>query len=187
MAKGELHPFLDHLRGRVGEFVFKRYGKKLVVTRRPRFKKRRLDAAEKKKRSLFAKANAYALRVLADPDLRAVYADSAKRTRRRIQNIAISDYLTQPSIDEIFQMPRESGTNQAVLFRMKNADRIVAMHVTLSASGEAVQQGEAELDGKQWRFEFAKPIPTGRRLKVETTAADRVGRLIKKTTTLTVR
>ena len=80
MAKVRINALTSHLRGKIGNIVYKQYGDKTVATKAPVFKKnRRISVAEKKRRARFAVANAYAMVVLADPKRVADYAPWAKR------------------------------------------------------------------------------------------------------------
>ncbi len=53
MAKGKLNPALERLRGQVGELVFKQYGDKLVVSRKPDMSRVKWSKAQRAGRERF--------------------------------------------------------------------------------------------------------------------------------------
>ncbi len=175
MAKVGLNAITSHFRGLVGDVVFKRIGGKLYATRRPAPRKTKPKAEEKERRKRFAAANKYAQKVVGDPELKAGYAATAKKLRRRIYNLALSDYLTAPQITDVtYSLHWQQGGK--IVVTTPNDDKIAAMHVVLrDAAGRVIERGEPTPARKSWRYDTQVPR-TGGPLTIEVTAADRLGK-----------
>lgn len=85
-------PFVRAIRGRVGNVVCKTYGRKIVVTRVPRFDGYAPSAAQRSCRDRMQAATAYAQRIYAHPVAKARYVAAAKKLHRQPFRLAVSDY-----------------------------------------------------------------------------------------------
>lgn len=93
MARTNNNIFTKGLKGQIGkQLVFKQYGKKTVVTRFPDMSKIVPSELQKKQRSSFAKAVAYAKSINNDPVLKAKYAKKMKKGKSVFQ-YAIQEFL----------------------------------------------------------------------------------------------
>ena len=79
MANATLSPFLQEVRGRLGPLVFRRFRGKTVVQRAPDMTRVVASPAQLAQRERFKRAAAHARAVLADPTLRALHAERARR------------------------------------------------------------------------------------------------------------
>lgn len=81
------------VRGRVGDVVFKTYGRKIVISRVPRFDGRPPTAAQRARRDKMRAATAFAKRVYADPAAKAFYITAAQALGKKPLRLAVSDHL----------------------------------------------------------------------------------------------
>ncbi len=181
MAKVSLNALTSHLRGRVGDLVFKRYGDRLVVTRVPQFKKKRtLSKGEQSRQKKFAAANRYALGVLNDPKRRAAYAALAKKSGRSIQLAAISDFLTVPVIHGVEARRFHGNAGDEILIDTDNGLKVSELQVAIRGErGKIVEEGMAESVRGVWTYAAKLPYPPDSRLTLDVIARDRAGHTVR--------
>jgi hypothetical protein len=81
------------LRGQIGkELVFKKYGKKTIVTRYPDMSKVKPSTLQKKGRKRFAEAVAYARTILHTPRLKAAYQKKVRKGQD-VYHYALQEFL----------------------------------------------------------------------------------------------
>lgn len=94
MAKIKLSPMLQEVRGRLGDYVFRRtHTGEVILSRVPDMSKVKWSKAQKAHRQRFKKAVAYARAAMAEPKVRAVYEKMAAKNNKRPFDMAISDYF----------------------------------------------------------------------------------------------
>lgn len=93
MARIQSNILTKGLRGQIGQqVVFKQYGKKTVVSRYPDMSKVKPSKLQKKGRTRFAEAVAYAQSINNDPVKKARYAKKVKKGHT-VFNFAIQEFL----------------------------------------------------------------------------------------------
>jgi hypothetical protein len=96
MAKVQLHPLLEELRGKIHGLVFRRsHNGKTSVYASPDMSDVKWSPAQVEHRARMAEASAYAKAATADPQLRAHYVQVSieKKGNKRPYDMAVSDYL----------------------------------------------------------------------------------------------
>ena len=94
MAKVKLPSWIEEIRGRVGDVVFRTSPSgKTYISKSPDMSAVEWSPAQKENRRRFRKAIAYAKAAMADPDVRAVYERQAAEQNRQPFRVAVSDYL----------------------------------------------------------------------------------------------
>ncbi len=78
MARVRLNPVIEELRGQIGELVFKRYGDRVVISKKPDMSGVKPSAAQAAHRERFRRATVFGKGVLADPEMRALYEVKAR-------------------------------------------------------------------------------------------------------------
>ena len=73
----------------------------------------------------------YAQKVLADPERRAVYAPIARKRRRSIQVLAISDYLKAPRITAIDGRGYRGRVGGEIVVLVGDRFKVIALEVVL--------------------------------------------------------
>jgi hypothetical protein len=96
MAKVQLHPLLEELRGKIDGLVFRlSHNGKTSVYPSPDMSYVKWSPAQVEQRARMAEASAYAKAATADPQLRAYYVQVSmeKKGNKRPYDMAVSDYL----------------------------------------------------------------------------------------------
>ncbi len=93
MARVKLNPIFDLVQGTIGDMVVKKYGKKLVLSRKPVFVNRKFSTAQKQNQRRFAEAMAYAKLLMKDQQKRKPYETAAAETGKRILSLMVAEYL----------------------------------------------------------------------------------------------
>lgn len=94
MSKVKLDPLFVEISGTMGNFVFKRSRKgEAIVARRPRKSQTRPSEAQKAQRERFKLAVAYARAAMADPAVRVIYEELARKEGLSVFAAAQSDYF----------------------------------------------------------------------------------------------
>jgi hypothetical protein len=187
MAKLRSNLLTSHLRGRVGDLVYKWYGDKVVVTRVPQFRPQKPSKAQKIQRQGFKAAMSYAQKVLADPERRAAYAPIARKRRRSIQVLAISDFLKAPRITAVDGRGYRGRVGGEIVVLVGDRFKVIALEVVLrDAAGRVIEQGPAKSFGNDWHYLATVARPPGETISVEATATDRPGHTTTRTETLMI-
>ena len=94
MAKAKLNPILVELHGKMGDVVFRRTRNGGVsLIRKADMSKVQWSPAQVANRQRFREAVAHARQLLADPQVRATYEETAAKQGKRAMEVAISEYL----------------------------------------------------------------------------------------------
>lgn len=93
MAKARLNSALQELRGEIDGFVFKNYGGKVVVTRRPDMSGIKPTKAQLAHRARFRAAGRYADAAMKDPVRRTAYTRVAAQRKIPIRAVLIEEHF----------------------------------------------------------------------------------------------
>ena len=94
MAKITLNQIVVDVRGKVGEFVFRRtHTGEVILSKSPDMSNVTWSDAQQAHRQRFKEAVAYAKAAMAEPKVRAVYEKSAAKQHKRPFDLAVSDYF----------------------------------------------------------------------------------------------
>ena len=95
MASTKNNPLLQQLRGQIGQqIVVKQYGNKTVISKYPDMSKVKASIKQKKNRSVFKEAVAYAKSINKDPEKRKDYLLKLKPLES-IYHYALKEYLSK--------------------------------------------------------------------------------------------
>ncbi|RXK60724.1 hypothetical protein ESA94_09685 [Lacibacter luteus] len=95
MAQLEENSIINQIRGQIGkQLVFKRYGKKTVVSKYPDMSNVKPSKLQKKKRSRFAEAVMYAQLINNDAVLKEEYRKKVKKGQT-VYHYAIKEFLKE--------------------------------------------------------------------------------------------
>ena len=93
MAKAQLNPALEQIRGQLAGFVYRvRYGKQ-TISKAPDMSKVKWSPAQKEHRQRFRRAVAYAHAAMDDKKVHAIYVEEAGQKGKRPFDLAVSDYF----------------------------------------------------------------------------------------------
>ena len=94
MAKITLSPMFQEIRGRLGDYVFRRtHTGEVILSKVPDMSMVKWSKAQKAHRQRFKKAVAYAKAAMAEPKVRVVYEKMAAKMNKRPFDMAVSDYF----------------------------------------------------------------------------------------------
>jgi hypothetical protein len=174
-----LHPLFP-FRGRVGDFVYKWYGKKVVITRVPRFTKP-ATKHQRTKRKDFAAAARFAQGVVRDPVRKGLYAAEAKKRRLSVYHVALGDHLRAVVLDEVLM---RNASAEGYVLEIKTTRDCPAATVQIEVrrrNGRRLESGAGEQGAKPWQWVFRgrQPLTRGEPLSLIITTHDRAGRAAK--------
>ena len=94
MAKIILSPMFQEIRGRLGDYVFRRtHTGEVILSKVPDMSRVKWSKAQKAHRQRFKKAVVYARAAMAEPKVRVVYEKMAAKMNKRPFDMAVSDYF----------------------------------------------------------------------------------------------
>ena len=113
-------PAMDGVRGRVGQFVFRRLNGITIVSRRPRRPTSQTEA-QRDSRQRFRQATEFAKKEMMNADRKAYYKEMAAKSHPRLPNAytaAIRTYMNRPeTVIRCVDVPLVSQTKSAVKTR----------------------------------------------------------------------
>ena len=172
--RSSLH--LRHLRGRVGDLIYKWYGDRLVITKVPKRSKKKPTAKKRASCNHFSLASDYAEESRENPVLWAVYVAAAKPRRIPPRSMAIADFRARPKIDRLSAHLFEPKLVVSVSVIEPFRGKINALEVVLrDAAGKRLLSAPAKRGGKRsWSVELG-PVKRDMPVIIEVNAADRLG------------
>ena len=93
MVKVILQPGLLELRGKMGDWTYRRMYGQQTIMKTPDMSKVKWSKAQNSNRERFAEAIYYAKQAMADPKVKAHYEKAARKADRQAFRVAVSDYL----------------------------------------------------------------------------------------------
>jgi len=165
--------------GKVGDLVYRRWGKKTVISKAPSTKHRKWTKLQKANRSLFRDAMAYARRVLKDPDVFNYYKKKRKG-KQTVWNVAVADYLLRPTIDkiDISEYEGKKGNEIIVIANDKYAVASVVVSI-MDAQGLEIEHGTAVCDYTPgWTYTAKKNNPKWMGCRVNVEICDMPGNVV---------
>lgn len=84
---------LRELRGKMGDWTYRRMYGKQTIMKTPDMSKVKWSKAQKANRARFSEAIAYARQAMADPKVRTHYEKLGKKANRQPFRVAVSDFL----------------------------------------------------------------------------------------------
>jgi len=178
MTKARLHPSLLEFNGAMGDMVFKKRGKKVYVSIKPRGTGEPSEA-QINHRKYFKKAVNYATTALADETSRAFYAELAGRREMPVRALCMADFLNSPAIDELDLSKYGGRIGDPILINTSDDVGVVRVDVVLAETdGRVIEQGQAVELGAgtgNWAYSATTLINTGSFISIAVEAFDRPG------------
>ena len=160
MAKAKLHPVLEELRGQLGDLVFKKYGDRIVVSRKPNFEGVEWSEAQQAARSRFGEAVAYARQAKTHP----VYERKAADEGRSAYHVALADRLRPPEVMTIDLSGWTGAAGETVRAQARDEVKVETVWFAVIGQDGAVLDGGAGVEepgGGWWAYETQTPHPGG--------------------------
>jgi hypothetical protein len=179
MTKARLHPSLLEFNGAMGDMVFKKRGKKVYVSIKPKATTVEPSEAQAAQRRYFKKAVNYVKTVMADEGSRAFYEDLAQRRETTLRALCMSDFLNAPTMDDLDLSKYMGNVGDRILINTYDKVGVVQVDVsitdvngTMLECGQAVEQGEGS---GNWEYVATVPVAPGTDIFIEAEAYDRPG------------
>lgn len=176
MASTTFNGFLDQVRGRFGNIVFKRRDGATFISRPPAPSTAAPTAAQLAVRERFRLAAAYARAALSDPVLRPFYEQRARERQRPLFSVAVGDYFNPPVVHAIDATGYHGHAGDLIKVSASDDFEVAAVKVEIRDATDAVlEQGPAALVDGAWTYVATVAVAAGETVTIEATAKDRPG------------
>jgi hypothetical protein len=179
MAKVKLNPVLEQIHGQIGDLVFKNYGDKMIVGRKPDRSGIQATEAQLEHQEHFRQAVLYGRLVMADPDKKSAYEQAANIKGKPLFSLTIADFFNAPVVDEV-DLSNYGGTaGDEIVVYAHDDIKVARLQVAVSdSSGEDIESGEAEEappNGGRWVYRTVNTVLQGTTVRIAVTATDQPG------------
>lgn len=175
MARAKLNPVLEALQGAIGDLIFKQYGDRIVVSKKPDMSRRVLSAKQEAHHERVKRAAAWGRTARDTPDLAAVYEAAAAERAQAVYHIAFRDAMRAPEIETVDTdgfSPLEGGV---IRITARDDFEIVRVEVEwLDTSGAVRLARDAQRVGDRWECAIGAGEAKGS-AAVRVRASDRPG------------
>jgi hypothetical protein len=173
MAISRTNIILHGFKGKLGDWVVRRWGGSTVLSRKPNTKHRRWSKLQKSNRARFREAMVYARRVLSNPEMVAYYRKK-KRKMQTVWNVAVADYMRHPTIGLIDICEYNGLVGEPIYVTTNDKYGIASVVVSiLDAQGFEIESGAAVRDfGFNFTYTTVGTNPCLKGSKVVVTAYD---------------
>lgn len=176
MASTTFNGFLDRVKGRFGNIVFKKRDGATFISRAPALSTVPPTAAQLAVRERFRLAAAYAKAALADPALRLLYKQHAQVSQRPLFSVAVADYFRPPVVSVIDAAGYHGRVGDLIKVSASDDFEVVAVSIVIRDAADAVlEQGVATLVGGHWTYVATVAVAAGETVTIEAVAKDRPG------------
>ena len=179
MAISRTNIALKGFKGKLGDWVVRRWGESTVLSWKPNTRHRKWSKLQKLNRKRFGEAMAYARRVLSNPEMMAYYRKK-KRKMQTVWNVAVADFMLNPTIDrmDVSNYGGKKGDTIVVVANDKYAVSSVVVSI-LDAQGLEIESGAAVCDWTPgWTYTTVKNNRKWRGCKVVVEVTDRPGNVV---------
>lgn len=176
MASTTFNGFLDRVRGRFGNIVFKMRDGVTFISRPPALSTAEPTAAQLAARERFRLAAAYTKSALADPVLRPLYEQRARDRQRPVVSVAVADYFNPPVVEAIDATGYHGRIGDLIKVAATDDFEVVGVNVVIRDAALAVlEQGPAALADGRWTYAATVAVAAGDTVTIEAVAKDRPG------------
>ncbi len=152
-----------------------------------RSKPKRWSRQQKKQRSRFAEAAAYAKRVMSDPAMLAPYAAVAKKRKAwRVFPIITRDFMRAPVVREIELRDAEDAHPCVAVYAVDDFEVVAVAVVVRTQAGALIWRGAAGYDAPWWKVTLPRALGAEEEIVVDAFACDRPGNTGSATATLSI-
>ena len=139
---------MDTVAGKVGkQVVFRNFRGQTVVAGRPKPGSKTFTPKQMKVQRKFTAAASYASEVVLDPELKAQYEARIGGTNYTARAVAMTDYLTPPTVESIDLSKYKGAINDVISIEAIDDFKVMKVEVTiLSATGQQLETGAAVQD-----------------------------------------
>jgi len=175
MAKITLNSALHDIRGKIDNWVYRKFGDQMIIGRRPEFSGP-ASAAQQAVREQFRAAAAYAKAVFADPVQRPPYETAARARGMSLFAFVMGDFLNPPVVSVIDAAGYHGRVGDLIKVAASDDFEVVAVDVAIrNAADGVIEQGPAALAGGLWTYAATVAVAAGDTVTIEAVAKDRPG------------
>lgn len=177
MAEIEMNVVTPHLKGRIGDIVFRSYKGRKFASLRPKVRPRTATPAMEAHRLRFRKARQYALGAVGDPSTAPVYIREASLSRTTEMGAAMRDWFQPPRVLEINTSGYHGRAGEVVSVQATDDTKVTEVIVTIKhATTQAIlEQGPAQLEYEKWNYTCLVTLPASTSVVIEAVAKDLPG------------
>lgn len=162
-------------------------GKDVVVSRRDgklvlsKFKKRRKSKSPKRKETndKLRDANRWAKRILAQPEMKALYEKGINAKKTSAHTVAVADYLNAPNIEYVKLGDYKGACGDPIRIKATDDFQVVSVEVKITdGKGELLEEGKAERYSRKhfmWVYKAAETNAHLTNTTIRVIAKDRPG------------
>lgn len=170
MAKIIQNLYLQGARGMLGkQLVYRTVNGVFIVSTRP-IRRAELTEAQKRQNKRFKYATIYGKSILNDPEIGPIYQAAASELNayRSAYQLAVTDYLRVPEIEDLTYPSGEAGT-VLLVEAFEDPQLAKVTFSILDAADEILETGDATLqtNGIQWAYRLQKDVPEAGKVKVD--------------------
>lgn len=177
MGRMKFDPLVKRVRGRVGNYVFRKSGGRTIISAVPDHEPGPPTPAQEAARQKFREASAYADRVLDDPALRAGYEQLARERKTFPRSVAMGDFLHRPEVKSIELADYTGKAGDKIAVVAEDDVEVVAVRVTIrdAATSAVLEEGPATLLHEVWLYTATTALAAGQAVTIAAQATDRPG------------
>jgi len=175
MANLTLNSALQGIRGRIDNWVYRKFGDRVIIARRPTITAAP-SPAQQAVRDRFKVAAAYARAVLADPVQQPRYQAAARAKGTTVFAFALGDFMKPPVVHAIDASGYHGGIGDLIKVDASDDFEVVAVGVVIRDATDAIlEEGPAALVEGRWTYVATTAVAPGETVMIEATATDRPG------------
>jgi hypothetical protein len=183
MGRVRTNNALGTIEGKLGHLAFVHCADGRVLVRMAPVRKAAFTPGELRSQSRFARAVAFVRSLRANPGAYALYQHAAQAKRKRACDLALSDFLNPPVIQDVDLSAYSGQPGQAVRIEALDSFAVQAVAVVVKrADGTLLEEGAAALDVTSglWLYGTQSAVNAGQILFLEVSAADPAGNVATK-------
>jgi hypothetical protein len=174
MAETNLNPWMEDVRGRYGNMIFRRQFGRVVIGRRTLKEPKPPTPSQVEQRTAFGDAVSYARGALANPVTRAVYARVSAAKQTSMFALAVGDWFKGPQIQKIDIEDYQGQIGGKIV--ISAIDNVEVAKVTVmirnAATSAVIEQGVAVETFGKWIYTATTNRPAGQPVTIVVAAED---------------
>jgi DUF917 family protein len=170
--------------GRVGDIIFRNYGGKSVMAKRPDCSKVVKSPAQLANMAKFGKASKYSKAVKNDPQRREDYREKKKKTKYKdVYHAAMSDFMTKPKIQKVDLTTYRGQQGNVIRISAWDKFRVETVSVMImNKMGQLIEKGPGVSriysGNREWEYITTLENPDYQGGSVEIRVTDKPGNVV---------
>lgn len=175
--QAELDPIFNFLRGRAGNFIYRKVRGKTIISPKPVFNGTSLSPAQAEQRERFMAAVAYGKTALADNETRPLYEELAKKKDLPVFALIVADYFNAPVIHTVNALSYNGNIGDTITITASDDIGVQKVEVAISDDqGNPLETGAAiETAAGSGQWVYTATAQGASAVRIQVTATDRPG------------